>query len=285
MCSKTVKPRKIFLSSNDHSLQNNDVLGKYFQEEYFEIHVKKNADIFLDDVLICSFRKSVIQNSKTYQCLETNIIKKFIMSDHRRVATGVVKKRVTVPSGVFGYYDKLTPQMKTQLGGIHIAGRKTSFVKHYPDKWKNMIPIFQKCNNLYKKTCPNEFKIQSDFCKSIEKNLLIPNTVFSTVTINKNFRTCTHTDKGDFMNGLSVLLITGKHFKGGCLGFPRLKLLIHCKEGDIVFMNSHEPHCNTNIQLKDIDDSFRYSIVCYVRTNMDKFHTPRKVNDEIFYVS
>lgn len=274
------KPKRIHLSSTE--IKANDVIGQYFPISHFSVHVKQDADCYVDGKLLCSFRQHVVENSQVLECLQTNIVNKFLMSDHRKVATGVVKKRVVVPSGVFGYYDKLTPQMKKKLGGVHIAGRKTAFVKHHPQKWAEMIPIFKACNTIYKKTCPSDHKKQANFCKKIENDLLIPGTVFSTITINKNFRTCTHTDKGDFGDAMSVLLISGENFQGGYLGFPRLGLLIHCKPGDILFMNSHEPHCNTDINYEE--NGIRYSIVCYVRTNMDKFHKKKTVDQDVFYV-
>lgn len=264
------------------SIAANDVIGQYFPVSHFSIHVKQDADCYVDGKLVCAFRRNAVHNEEVLECLETNIVNKFLMSDHRKVATGVVKKRVVVPSGVFGYYDKLTPQMKKRLGGVHIAGRETAFVKHHPEKWGRMTPIFRACSALYKKVCPAAYKRQAKFCTQIEKDLLIPDTVFSTITINKNFRTCTHTDKGDFGDAMSVLLISGSKFRGGYLGFPRLGVLIHCKPGDILFMDSHEPHCNTDITYHQ--DGVRYSIVCYVRTNMDKFHSPVHVDDETFYL-
>lgn len=291
--SCTPKPvQVIHLHSLDDSMMSRQdaavrMNGTHFSASHFSRHIRVDTDCFLDGRLLFAFRKQAVDNRDITKTLEDNLVRQFLLSDHRRVATGVSKRRVVVPSGIFGYYDKLTPQMKVKLGGVHMAGRTTAFVRRHPDKWRCLLPIFQKCSRLYRKACPVYYRGQSRFMKHVEPGLTIPGTIFSTITINKDFRTGTHTDKGDFPDGMSVLLIAGQNFRGGCLGFPRLKLLVHCTPGDIVFMDSHEPHCNTEIEYPNDhpnDSSMRYSVVCYTRTNLQKFHRRLVVDGETFYL-
>jgi hypothetical protein len=187
-----------------------------------------------------------------------------------------------VKSGILGYYDQLTPQMKSALGGIHQAGRQTAFVKHYPERWEALVPFFQKISHHYKRICPKEHARQTRAMRNIHTNLRIPRTVFTTITINKNWRTSTHTDKGDFEHGMSCLVVLGKGYEGGYVGFPRLGTVVHMKPGDMILMNSHEPHCNTELVVKG--DGVRYSIVCYLRTDLQRFHKEKRVGRDIFYV-
>ena len=76
----------------------------------------------------------------------------------------------------------------------------------------------------------------------------IKGTVFTTITINKNFRTAIHTDKGDLKEGFGNLVVCeeGK-YKGGYSGFPQFGIAFDVRQGDFLAMDVHEWHCNTEI--------------------------------------
>lgn len=276
--------KQIKLQSSD-IVNTNHIIGQAYPLKYFNTHIDKNTDCFLDGKLLFSFRKNSICNNTVFDMLQKNIVQKFLNSDHRKTAGGT-NKRVVISSGVLGYYDKLTPQMKTKLGGINQAGRQTAFVKHCPDKWSNLLPIFQQISRLYKKTCPKHYNVQKQFISTIHDALHIDDTVFTTITMNKNFRTSSHTDKGDFEKGMSCLAIIGKDYQGGYLGFPRLGIVVYTKPGDVIFMNAHEPHCNTefDIDIKEKGKGIRYSIVCYLRTNLHLFHKKKIVDNDTYFI-
>ena len=115
---------------------------------------------------------------------------------------------------------------------------------------------------------PDRHREQWERANSTE--FVVPNTSFSTITINYNWRTALHKDDGDFKDGFGNLLILeeGK-YEGGYLGFPRYGVCFDVRMGDFLAMDVHEWHCNTDI--KGMTPEFsRVSVVCYLREKMDK---------------
>lgn len=259
------------------------VIGAPLREEDFTTRITDDTDVYLDNGkskrLLLSFRKHMIPHHKRWfsmldECVSTPIL----MTDRRLCATGAkTRRRAMVKSGVMGFYDGLTPQHKAMLGNlvhrrIHTAGRATAFTRHYPDRWERCVPFFQILSKIYKKVCPSMHNAQQAFVQTIEPDLRIPDTVFTTITVNQNWVTHTHTDKGDYADGMSCLAVMGHGFVGGYMGFPRRKILVEMKPGDVIFMDAHEPHGNTPLYLGT--DDKRLSFVCYARTNLARFHTP-----------
>lgn len=279
-----VHVRTINLTSRD--LNNEYEIAKNYSLSSFKRVVKSSADCFLDGKLVFCFRKCRFKHTYYFELLQSTLVDRLLNSDHRKMAGGTPGQRIPVSSGILGYYDKLTPQMKSALGGVNQAGRETAFVKHYPDRWNRLIPFFQEINDEYKHTCPVEYGRQESAVRKVHKKLRIPHTVFTTITINKNWRTSTHTDKGDFVDGMSCLVILGKDFRGGFVGFPRLGVVVEAKHGDVIFMNSHEPHCNTvlDIDVKGKGSGIRYSVVCYLRTDLQKFHREKRIANDTFFI-
>jgi hypothetical protein len=71
-------------------------------------------------------------------------------------------------------------------------------------------------------------------------------TAFTTITVNKSFRTAYHTDKGDLKAGFSTLTTLGK-FDGGLLVVPRYRVAFKVRPGSLLMMNAHEFHGNTQM--------------------------------------
>ena len=69
-------------------------------------------------------------------------------------------------------------------------------------------------------------------------------TPFTTITCNRSWRTAAHVDKGDLKEGFGVMCCLGDF--GGCdLVFPRYKVAVRYREGDVLLANVHEVHGNT----------------------------------------
>ena len=116
---------------------------------------------------------------------------------------------------------------------------------------------------------------------NIKPELKIPNTVFTTITSNYNWRTACHTDSGDFQGGLGNLVVLGNNFEGGYLGFPEFKVLIKIMPGDFLLMDVHQYHCNTQIRIKR--DGYRLSFVMYIREDMKSCKIKKKI-DKVNYL-
>lgn len=271
-------------------------IGEGLIEKNFTRKIRDSTDVYLENPvdgtrrLLLSFRKQALSDHKTWwSILKENLDTPILTSDRRFRATGCKSRRpALVKSGIIGYYDRLTPQQKTLLGQIlkrkiHIAGRPTAFTRHHPDRWARCIPLFRQLSSEYQKTCPIFYRKQKDFVETIEPDLRIADTVFTTVTVNQNWATHTHTDKGDFEKGMSCLAVLGEGFTGGFLGLPQRNLLVKIKAGDVIFMDAHEPHGNTPLNLEK--GGARMSLVCYARTDLVRFHKKIITQDgQLYYV-
>ena len=174
-------------------------------------------------------------------------------------------------SSIAGYYDKPLREHKEYLKS-DVACRETAFTKNNFDKWKIGLPFIKKCSDIYKQNGDDYYDRQKREMKKIPKEMKIPKTVFTTVTINFNNRTACHKDVGDYNKGLGNLIVVGK-FEGAYLGFPQFKTCLRVQPGDFLLMDVHQWHCNTELILpkkvnKDLD--FRMSFVLYLREEMSK---------------
>jgi hypothetical protein len=167
-------------------------------------------------------------------------------------------------SNIIGFYDKAD----RNLGRGAPKCRLTAFTAKEVEKWDQCVPFFQHADACFQALVPDLHKSQWD--RAHETEFVVPNTSFSTITINYNWRTALHKDDGDFKDGFGNLLILeeGK-YEGGYLGFPRYGVCFDVRMGDFLAMDVHEWHCNTPI--KGITDDFtRLSVVCYLREKMEK---------------
>lgn len=165
-----------------------------------------------------------------------------------------------VNSGIAGWFDRY-PRIP--------YGRATAYTQNHFDKFKMAFPFLQSLDKGFKKLLPKRWANQRAAADKIDSRFLVPETVFTTVTVNKTFRTACHRDAGDFSDGLSNLLVLSNNGKytGGYLVFPEYRIAVNVRPGDLLLVNNHEIiHGNTPIET--YDDGERISLVCYLREKM-----------------
>ncbi len=169
----------------------------------------------------------------------------------------------SVNSGIAGWFDRY-PRIP--------YGRATSYTEKNPEKFALAYPFLQSLNRGFKELIPGRWKAQKEAADSIDSRYLVPGTVFTTITVNKTFRTAAHYDAGDLNAGLSNLLVVGTgNYTGGYLIFPEYRVAVNVRPGDLLLVNNHEVmHGNTPIVLDNPNDPTceRISLVCYFRENM-----------------
>jgi len=297
---KSKKPQMVLpeLFSEEY-LQSKE--GEYFPESTYKHIIRSDYDIYGVDSegnkkLLGKFRKGLIP----LDVCETALVnlKKAAMrkNDNRGAAGGVLdpKKLPNYVKGLakagkfrtVGYINADGRKINSSLGNIsqsNIIGffnkpdrnlgrgapkcRLTAFTAKEVDKWENCIPFFQHADACFQALVPDRHKSQWDRANQTE--FVVPNTSFSTITINYNWRTALHKDDGDFKDGFGNLLILeeGK-YEGGYIGFPRYGVCFDVRMGDFLAMDVHEWHANTPI--KGITEDFtRLSVVCYLREKME----------------
>ena len=164
-------------------------------------------------------------------------------------------------SGIAGWFDRY-PRIP--------YGRATAYTQHSYDKFKLAFPFLQTLDRGFAELLPTRHAAQREAADKIDPAFLVPETVFTTITVNKTFRTAAHRDAGDFSNGLSNLLVLSNNgnFTGGYLILPEVRIAVNVRPGDLLLVNNHEYiHGNTPIEMQD-EVAERVSLVCYLREKM-----------------
>ncbi len=166
-----------------------------------------------------------------------------------------------VNSGIAGWFDRY-PRIP--------YGRATAYTQHSFDKFKMSFPFLQTLDRGFAELLPTRHAAQREAADKIDSAFLVPQTVFTTITVNKTFRTAAHRDAGDFTNGLSNLLVLSNNgnYSGGYLILPEVRVAVNVRPGDLLLVNNHEYiHGNTPIVVND-EVAERISLVCYLREKM-----------------
>lgn len=185
------------------------------------------------------------------------------ISEAKRVQQYVSNTNYAMPvfSGVAGWMDRY-PRIP--------YGRATSYTEKNPEKFILAFPFLQKLSSAFSTLLPRRWSVQKSCVDRIDPAFHVPDTVFTTITVNKTFRTAAHRDAGDLHEGFSNLsvLTNGKHYSGGYLVLPEFRVAVNVRPGDLLLINNHFGiHGNTPIVLEE-EGAERYSVVCYFRENM-----------------
>lgn len=165
-----------------------------------------------------------------------------------------------VNSGIAGWFDRY-PRIP--------YGRATSYTRDNFDKFKMSYPFLQNLSEGFKNLLPKRYAAQMAAANKLDPRFLVPGTPFTTVTVNKTFRTAAHRDAGDLNEGLSNLLTLSNdgNYTGGYLIAPEYRVAVNVRPGDLLLINNHEVmHGNTPIVCAE--GSERVSLVVYFREKM-----------------
>jgi len=188
--------------------------------------------------------------------------------EQRKEAEFVIDKYISdtnyaqsVMSGIAGYFDRY-PRIP--------YGRETSYTEKNRQKFALCYPYLQKLNSQFAKLIPNRWKAQNDQANKLDSRFRIDGTVFTTLTVNHNWRTACHRDAGDLTTGFSNICgVTGpegKGWRGGQFILPEYRIAINLQPGDMLLVNNHEG-IHGNDELIG-DDNDRMTIVAYFREKM-----------------
>lgn len=273
--------------------------GTTFNESWYETIINKDSDGYYIDLqgnrqVLFKFRKGLVSNELME--LASNIFLQESKKKHpnRGIAAGIKEGQKNariytktgqnegqyVSSNIFGYYDRPLREHRKYFKTIKVC-RKTAFNIKHPLEWDKSLPFISRCSSIYKKLGGRYYNLQKKEWDSINNNLKIPNSVFTTITANYNWRTSCHKDKGDYSLGLGNLVVVGNNFTGGYLGFPQFKVLIAIKPGDFLLMDVHQWHCNTAISIGT--NGYRLSFVMYIRNDMNMCKNVKIVDSVKYY--
>lgn len=290
--------------------------GEYFDDGWIHELIDEDCDIFDNDgKFILSFRKNKIKKTK----LGFDNYKKLVGSSRGRgpsagpidpasiywkkreltktkgFSTGYkvngkeskMKVNNLVYSTPIGYFDKLNGSL-----GKNLPCRLTTFTKQHIEEYNAGLPFIQEIAKYYKQIRPIEYNKQN-WRSDCKPDFKIPETPFSTITINRNFRTALHKDAGDYGGVACLSVLEEGQFNGGMFLMPRYGLGINMRQGDLLIADVHQYHANTELWTTPEQDEYnknncesfshvnkevgtlgsekdysRLSFVCYLREKM-----------------
>lgn len=262
-----------------------NLVATYIDESHFDTLITESCDVYdTAGKLIAKFRKGVLP-IETLK-LGVDSFRKSIGQSHNRgnsaggyffetKTDGTQSKArmsASVESGIVGALEG---------GGLNPFCRLTAFTSAYFDQFKAGIPFVKAIDDLYRELAPEHHKIQREYAKATNQNYVIGDTAFSTVTVNKNFRTAVHQDKGDLPQGFGNLIAYREgDWTGGYFCLPQYRVAFDLQNTDVLFVDVHKHHANTPFYLHGVEmkewpeTQLRISFVIYYREEIIKCKSP-----------
>jgi len=167
--------------------------------------------------------------------------------------------------------------------------RLTNYTREHVEQWRHMLPFLQKIAVEFRNSVPDRFANQHAHAQDTERSWLVPGTPFTTITINNSYSTGVHTDKGDLDAGFSCLAVgRSGDYTGGWLCFPEYRVGVDMQHGDLLLMDAHQYHGNTQMVCAcgeilsrkpcNLCGAERVSVVAYYRTKMTSCGTIEQEN-------
>ncbi len=164
-----------------------------------------------------------------------------------------------VCSGIIGYFERTVRMPYCRACAWNLEN---------PEKFAQLFPMVKEVDVLFKKHLPDRYAVQKEYADKTAPDFVIPGTVFTTLTVNKNFRTACHKDAGDLERGFSCLSVIRKGaYKGANLVLPNWRVACKLDTYDLIMFDAHEFHGNTQL-VPLTKDAVRCSVVYYFREEM-----------------
>jgi hypothetical protein len=175
-----------------------------------------------------------------------------------------------VSSSIVGAFEAQGPKQYCRLTAW--TGRET-------EKYRSLWPLLRFIGERMEADAPERYGAQMAEVKRTHPDWLIPETPFTTVTINNTYPTGVHQDAGDLDAGISTLMVLRRgEYSGALLVFPEYRVAVDMQDGDLLLMDAHSWHGNTDFNPSVLrassgrmleDPGFeRISVVSYFRTRM-----------------
>ena len=152
--------------------------------------------------------------------------------------------------------------------------RQTAYTAQYPERIQQLLPGLHLLNQIFAEVLPSRYAAQADAIRQIQPAWVFPGTVFTTATVNRNWQTALHTDKGDLAAGFGVMIcLRAGTYTGGYYVMPEYRVAVDLQAGDVLLSDVHCLHGNTAL----VGDAIRYermTVVCYYRERMQDCGTP-----------
>lgn len=264
-------PKRLYLKWGHTDEYVEALKGQFLYEipgKHYDHFVARDMNVYMPDgSLLLALRRNVISPDVCVRAFQS-IPSAARVTNNRGTASGSERFRKQrqdgtpsewlyanpVESGIVGYFDK--PYCRT-----------TAFTRDQVTKWNGFLPYIEAVNQVFARVLPDRYAAQIEAVRNTPSKYVIPGTAFTTVTINRNWSTAVHTDEGDLAEGFGVMsMLRAGLFFGGQLVFPKWRVAVHLRTGDVLLANVHEYH--GNMKILGIPPYDRISMVFYFRSNM-----------------
>ena len=165
-----------------------------------------------------------------------------------------------VSSTPIGFFEK------TKALGIDKPCRLTYHTSQSLKEYEKGKPYIHELDRWYRHIRPLEYKIQLDRA-NIKKEFKIDNTAFSTITMNRNFRTALHQDQGDYGHIACLSVLEYGQYSGGLFLLPGYGIGIDLRQDDILIANVGNYHCNSEIYTTKEQEIYNESLPIVFKGN------------------
>ena len=271
----------------------NNLVSHFLEDKHIHHLIEEDTEVFKENGdLLCVFKKRIVPE-KTLENARIPFRKAAQKSNNRGTAAGnlenlykvgdIIDGRVAgkvsggqytpllangklsktsyalpVNSSVIGYMDRY-PRIP--------YCRTTNFSQKFFNEYNLCVPYIKCIDDVFKNYAPHRYKIQKGMADASSEDFIIKDTAFTTVTVNKNFRTAAHKDAGDLKEGFGNLgVISRGKYDGFYTVLPKYGVGLNIGHGDVALFDVHEVHGNT--APKKISYYERISVVCYYREKM-----------------
>tara|TARA_R100000995_G_C3482968_1_gene125216 strand:- start:2129 stop:3109 length:981 start_codon:yes stop_codon:yes gene_type:complete len=267
--------------------------GTYFSKDLIKHHITEDTKVLNENGdILAVYKKNAVPKDILDKC-RVSFRKSISVSNNRGQAAGPLPADLKIGDKFNGltvgkigknrFYPllasgKLSKSPKAKAVHSSIIGfsdrypripycRRTVFTQNNWKHYNRCLPYVKCVDNFFAKYAPKRYKVQRKLADETSKDFVINDTAFTTVTVNKNFRTAGHYDNGDLKEGFGNLgVISQGKYDGGITVIPKYGVGLDLKDGDLAIFDVHELHGNTEIIRKSFYE--RISVVCYYREKM-----------------
>jgi len=277
---------------NEKQIQN--LKGTYFTKDLIKHHITEDTKVLNENGdILAVFKKNAVPKDVVDKC-RSSFRKSISVSNNRGQAAGPLPENLKVGDkfdgltvGKIGSKNRFYPLLsngkiskspKAKAVNSSIIGfsdrypripycRRTSFTQRNWKHYNQCLPYIRCVDEFFKQYAPARYNVQKKMAEKSSKDFIIKDTAFSTITVNKNFRTAGHYDNGDLKEGFGNLgVISQGKYDGAITVIPRYGIGLDLKNRDLAIFDVHELHGNTETIRKGYHE--RISVVCYYREKM-----------------
>lgn len=242
--------------------------GDTIDETYIDHLIKEDTDVYKPDgTLLMKYRKGIVPANL---CAASYPVFKGAAkpTDHRGMAAGFlkpedikpgmvqtskfkiakikkdgtiskIKRAKVVESSIIGYFERTVRNPYCRITAYNLANE---------ERFAQVIPFIQFVDNVFRDLVPERWEAQMEIVRNSSPDFYIHGTSFTTLSVNRNFRTAIHKDQGDLKEGFGVLsVLRAGDYTGGYLTWPKYKVGVDLGTGDVICCDVHEWHGNTPI--------------------------------------